>query len=129
MTKEEKKLLLKDLSARLPYGVKMNLTGQDGPKLFDFDEVLFSVFLDGEYVSINYRGSGDIEGICEMRPYLRPMSSMTKEEKEYVLKLSSRPCAIASCEEMTDFLNSHHLDWRGLIQKGLALEASEDMYN
>lgn len=80
MEQKDKELLLKDLSARLPYGVWLNVKGQDGPKLFDFDEKLWSLWIEDSRFSINDRGEGDYEGICEIKPYLRPMSSMTEEE-------------------------------------------------
>jgi hypothetical protein len=71
--------------------------------------------------------------IEEVKPYLRPMSSMTEEERDEFVKLhiddrleGKIELCDASC---VDFYNSHHLDYRGLIEKGLALEAPEGMYN
>jgi hypothetical protein len=68
------------------------------------------------------------------KPYLRPMSSMTEEEKkEY--ELLANHCIVTSigfvhleATLLIDWLNEHHFDYRGLIPMGLALEASEDMY-
>ena len=114
MTPEDKKLLLKDISARLPYGVKC--------RQFKLDSqicTLAPVLLD------------EVENI---EPYLRPMSSMTEEERREYDKL------IAKCiydpeayffdnyDMLYDWLNAHHFDYRGLIEKGLALEAKEGMY-
>ena len=68
-----------------------------------------------------------------IKPYLRLMSSMTEEEKKEYYDLLSRydaSCFISKIgSRLFDWLNSHHFDYRGLIQMGLALEASEGMYN
>ena len=79
-------------------------------------------------------------------PYLRPMSSMTEEEKKewhatfdsvYDLVPGGDPDNENDYDdnwheepgiESYDYLNAHHFDYRGLIPMGLALEASEDMY-
>lgn len=136
MTKQDKELLLKDLCARLPYCVyigdeyanKWELVGIE----IDENTVMFKQ-QSGENLGIT-----PIEGV---KPYLRPMSSMTNEEKKYVneliydkdgLFLSPTPIwVINECDidKYVDFCNSKHLDWRGLISKGLALPAPEDMYN
>ena len=71
----------------------------------------------------------------EFEPYLRPMSSMTDEEVNEFILISDtvlwlgekRSTCILSLEQM-DWLNAHHFDYRGLIEKGLALEAKEGMY-
>ena len=67
--------------------------------------------------------------IEEIKLYLRPMSSMTEEESttyEYSFLYSNDLRIYA--EEYIDWLNAHHFDYRGLIEKGLALEAPEGMY-
>jgi len=132
MTQEEKQLLIKDLCARLPYEVQ-GITSEG---------VVSPLLTKGEadwdiLTSLNYR-------IVKhgWRPYLRSMSSMTEEEKkEY--KLLQTVCGsyhyefgdIVDDVELfdnfisIDYLNAHHLDYRGLIQMGLALEAPEGMYN
>ena len=70
------------------------------------------------------------EHICFLErtlPYLRPMSSMTEEErKEYQAFFNYD--GVEYPEEYIDWLNAHHFDYRGLIEKGLALEAPEGMY-
>jgi hypothetical protein len=111
---------LKDLSARLPYGVWLNVKGQDGPKLFDFDEELWSLWIEDSRFSINDRGEGDYEGICEIKPYLRPIHKLTEEELEELEFLTD--------SDYVDYCNKHHIDYRNLIPKGLALEAKEGMY-
>lgn len=124
MTPKEKSLLLKDLSARLSYGVVLELDEK-----FGFNKgthTLVKELLD----------SYCVEGI---KPYLRSMSSMTEEEKKefqachcvYELHPDFQPmmCNLANELNMFDWLNEHHFDYRGLIEKGLALEAPEGMYN
>lgn len=161
MTREEKQLLFKDLCARLPYGVVIHTDtdwkdvkldndhrgigmlyyehyGEEAKKECGYDENDCSIIISGCYY-------GDI------KPYLRPMSSMTKEElKElndkygsiayffiqeppYYYGLQAQHSDIGSIEisefsEIYDWLNAHHFDYRGLIPMGLALEALEEMY-
>ena len=120
MTQEEKQLLMRDLCARLPYGVKVNFRG--------FIEVLHEVHIY-ESVQTIVGENGvlyDIDMPMVM-PYLRPMESMTEEEeKEYENCFQSDDTTAATL--LVDFYNKRHLDYRGLIKKGLALEAPEDMY-
>lgn len=122
MTKEDKQLLLVDLCARLPYGVKVEVK--------------------------NYRCNGEVRNVeietlnvehltCPIeryRPYLRPMSSMTKEEKkvynDLLLNTQVSEIYFPDCEDMIpvfDWLNKKMFDYRGLIPKDLAL--STDEYN
>ncbi len=122
MTKEEKQLLLKDLCARLPYGVKFNFGNYDG---CDYKVEIISP------VAIN--NSFPIE---DCKPYLRPMSSMTEKEKfeiwDKFYETDGRGFPDGIKESMAfdyvDWLNVHHFDFRGLIEKWLALEAPEGMY-
>ena len=115
---EEKELLLKDLCARLLYNVQ-GVTSEG---------VISPLIVKGEadwdiLTSLNYR-------IVKhgWKPYLRPMSSMTvKERFEY----NGFDGYIFSDEDVIikiDWLNKHHFDYRGLIDKGLAIEAPENMY-
>lgn len=110
MTQEEKQLLLKDLCGRLPYGVKVRYIFGDGSHCpFELSTKILQECFDKGFL-----------------PYLRPMSSMTEEEKsEYFNSYDWE-----YFEEGTpfDWLNEHHFDYRGLIEKGLALKAPEDMY-
>ena len=121
MTQEDKQLLLKDLCARLPYGVMVEITSDGG-----MVEASYNMRLDtGLLADLLYSEDG-------FKPYLRLMSSMTKEENiewdaEYAYNINSFPYE-QYLAEMVDWLNAHHLDFRGLIEKGLALEAPEGMY-
>ena len=130
MTQEEKQLLLKDLYARLPYGVIVKATYKDGEGWKTENRKLLGIYEDSQvYVDAVYT---NIENV---RPYLRPMSSMTEEERKEYNKYIFYGASIglisntATAYELIDWLNSHHFDYRGIIERGLALEASEDMYN
>ena len=125
MKQEDKKLLLRDLCARLPYGVIVKLN--DNFKFNKGDRVLVKELLD-------------LYCIKELKPYLRPMSSMTEEEKKEFNSLINgveERCINAygkggytlAFTEVNDWLNAHHFDYRGLIEKSLAIEAPEGMYN
>lgn len=128
MAQEDKQLLLIDLCARLPYGVKVLLPEirQDIATLVGKDDKCFTVSYDKSIIHCPF-------GI-EIKPYLRPMSSMTEEEVNEYNELCgcNAPCpGIVENEvaKFMDWLNSHHFDYRGLIEKGLALEAPEGMYD
>ena len=128
MTQEEKQLLLKDLCARLPYGVKIQDNSKKPKKLYAVYpycakvSIANNIFLDDRYLDIQ-----------EIKPYLRPMSSMTEEEdKEFaLLQVNTHNSGFLyaiDAANMINWLNAHHFDYRGLIEKGLALEAAEGMY-
>ena len=113
MTQEDKELLLKDLCARLPYGVKINV-----PHHYEDEDGIIT--LDAFWLY-------DIQnGRKEIKPYLRPISSMTESEIEEHEKTFDLDYSIQGTPY--DWLNAHYIDYRGLIEKGLALEAPEDMY-
>ena len=120
MTQEQKELLIKDLCARLPYGVKglvtfhKNMTETreevriiDG-KLYD----RFAVFQDSWYDNVT------------IKPYLFPLSSMTEEQKDIFGKLWWNTHGVNMAMHAIDYLNKNHFDYRGLIEKGLALDAT-----
>lgn len=112
-------LLIKDLCARLPY----HLLGRDA---FGKTREMKVIYPTGTIIAQEIDGENCSS--CGFIPYLRPMSSMTKDERyEYnnlCIKNSSQDTA-----KSIDWLNAHHFDYRGLIEKGLALEAPEGMYN
>ena len=144
MTQEEKQLLLKDLCARLPYGVMIQ-----HPDLFYPSRMVVEKLASIDREHINDDGMT----IEYVKPYLRPMSSMTEEELEELLdeedidfdgkgelvrkammaysegnKLESNSLFSMQYAKAIDWLNAHHFDYRGLIERGLALEAPEEMY-
>lgn len=158
MTQEDKELLLKDLSARLPYGVMVRVEVND-------------VFIKptDEVATVNTINMFERPQKFRVTPYLRPMSSMTEEEKDYIKNVARFkqsdgihyddgmhyiPIYQETLDDqwktggkfppilddiyrfmfdygytiLVDWLNAHHFDYRGLIEKGLALEAPKDMY-
>lgn len=136
MTREEKQLLLKDLCARLPYEVKVRISNEsDGcshvnTTILDTDN-LHKYILNGGYYM---RGLFYKTPNFQLLPYLRPMSSMTEDEKlDYIalgdIKRYTNPQYAYLISEQLDYLNAHHFDYRGLIPMGLALEAPPWMYD
>lgn len=118
MEQKDKELLLKDLCARLPYGIKVCSP----------DKKICSI-CSVPYISVVsvVNGSGQSSHpIKDIKPYLRPMSSMTDEEIKEYSKVSNSEDAGMWTD--LDWLNAHHFDYRGLIEKGLALEEPEGMY-
>ena len=115
MKQSDKDLLLKDLCARLPYGVicqmEDNLIINDSPF---YDYKLSAKHLDLFQNHLNFY----------IKPYLRPLSSMTEEEEIYYNTVFT----ILKYWEKEDWLNEHHFDYRGLIEEGLAIEAPKGMY-
>ena len=144
MTQEHKELLLKDLCARLPYGVKFmcnkNIYTTKGLDLIVTDEG------DWEY-AVTAKDTAPIE-IDFIKPYLFPLSSMTEEQEKEIQQIIGNPdyaCIIRKTDglelwlnfidtdptiwldtifEVQDYLNKNHFDYRGLIEKGLAIDAT-----
>lgn len=150
MTQEEKSLLLKDLAARVPYDIMVEQT-LFPPSLADKEQRLKSVQANNVVQLYWYKYINEFVPIHCIKPYLRPLSSMTNEEfdklKEYSelkydqLDLASFQNGAYKCLDfylsevpsyvvilVFDWLNEHHFDYRGLIERGLALEAPEGMY-
>ena len=144
MTQEDKELLLKDLCARLPYNLYVRVEEFNVPK----NEAITEGFV-GNYLKDNRCNDYDADdilnefadGCIDIKPYLRPMSSMTEEEKKEYQSLQDTACSYHyefgdivddflyfDNDVSLDYLNSIHIDYRGLIEKGLALEAPKDMY-
>ena len=127
MTQENKELLIKDICARLPYGVKFmcnkNIYTTKGLDLIVTDEG------DWEY-AVNAKDIAPIE-IDFIKPYLFSLSSMTEEQYDQ-LYIDSRVKndsidildALANDMDAIDWLNKNHFDYRGLIEKGLAIDAT-----
>ena len=158
MTKQDKELLLKDLCARLPYGVMCNRI-KNHYKLVDIDIKRGIVYLlrEEQYVPYSITLGDKIE------PYLSLMSSMTEEEIYELKKICDEEDLRDECGDIVstiygmtvlygevedvypynlkikispnlnysvlDFLNAHQFDYRGLIPIGLALPAPDGMYN
>ena len=144
MTQEDKELLLKDLCARLPYGLKCQI--QEGN--YTYSGTLCRLEVDSknghllDFVeSIN--GLGCQVYLSEIKPYLYPLSSITEEQLKdlgtYYAKDSKNIIddAIKSlessltmyrvahvCFNTLEWYNKNHFDYRGLIEKGLAIDAT-----
>ena len=114
MTQEQKELLLKDLCCRLPYGVWI----ERKLKSCKFGAKCMLNALDIYAIG---RGQYDF-----YKPYLFPLSSMTEEQKEEWKSLLIREAFSTSDNVFTpqDFYCKYHLDYRGLIPMGLAIDAT-----
>ena len=132
ITKEDKKLLLQDLCARLPYKVK----AYESP---DYPSITIDAFDGDRFLDCD----GWEHEVGTFKPYLRPISSMTEEElyeyfsfvfKEYDGYLNDDTpdftgnhfVYIEDVNPFIDWLNKNHFDYRGLIPKGLAIEVTKD---
>ena len=146
MTQEDKTLLLKELSARLPYGVRYRHFVWDDERGEEcISAKIYSINPDG-YVKNYYDDESDY--IDNVRPYLFPLSSVTEEMMEElnanglfkyrdtianISHLESKNgiseeiytyIDIESISVLIEFFHSHHIDYRGLIEKGLAIDAT-----
>lgn len=135
MTQEDKELLLKDLCARLPHKVRIKCDGYpNGLAVTGIvgEQVFHTPYFIGGEIIINKHT------IDAVRPYLRPMSSMTSDEwmeycdacveDEKSWTWARKEFKFTPITHKEDFMNAHHFDYRGLIPMGLALEATEGMY-
>ena len=114
MEQENKELLLKDLCVRLPYGVEITC-----------EESKISLTLTPHMLEEISKDNNKLE----WKPYLRPMSSMSDlEEEDYYKSNAYYSRWFPHTVEAVDWLLKYHFDFRGLIEKGLALEAPEGMY-
>lgn len=133
MVQEEKELLIKDLCARLPYNVQIHISYEDG---FKYDKTL-------TYEDVKNYSQLPACSTTIVKPYLRPLSSMTDEEEaeianiiEEVYDFTFRTEELLEMIPMQKTFPMASVDWfyengfdiRGLIEKGLALEAPQGMY-
>ena len=129
MIQEDKELLVKDICERLPYGLKYNFYGYDG--------------CDYTMSSVSLSSVDDVFPIELVKPYLFPLSSMTKEQKIEIFKGTpleinedgdtavkdvfyayGQYTYLKSYLKVLERLNKNHFDYRGLIEKGLAIDAT-----
>ena len=133
----DKELLLKDLCARLPYGLKVKCEKYSFP---------VTILYGGNIDEVKFIETGGIENIYAIKPYLFPLSSMTEEQKKEISKRYKLHTYYGLCIEITnhsegywdddnscnlqdylwlvDWFNKNHFDYRGLIEKGLAIDAT-----
>ena len=131
MTQEDKILLIRDLCGRLPYGVKayiknwskLDIKYYEGVYTVEsIDSSLNTIVADSERSSVEVIVGDDD---YEIKPYLRPMSNMTEEEKlMYEGLMIGTDNNIPYILDVIDWLNAHHFDYRDLIEKGLAIDAT-----
>ena len=125
MTREDKQLLLKDLCMRIPYRTFVCLN----PGAYNKPETCILTGVDGEQVYLNV--DSDPFRIDHIKPYLGPMSSMTKDERlvyEQRHHDVGRSVDVIDADEVVsyiDWLNAHHFDFRNLIEKGLAIDCTD----
>ena len=132
MSQEDKDLLLKDLCARLSYGVKGRVSRRD----HNNRECEFVATIDGKLYDRFAVAQESWYDNVTIKPYLFPLSNMSKEQKEELDNMFNQDDDV--CEKIKtdnfefsfyrksifDFLNKHHFDWRGLIPMGLANDAT-----
>lgn len=135
---KDKELLILDLCSRSPYGVKVKIAvevklkeNDYKPKIKEYDYTLNEVHPSTGIIICG--GFFDFS-VTDCKPYLRPMSSMTEEERIESLNFAWKDdygrlaCYDENISKYIDWLNAHHFDYRGLIEMGLAIEAPEGMY-
>lgn len=115
MTKEDRNLLVQDLCSRLPYGIKVLYKDS----VFDIDYIS-SMY---EEVHLDIVDNYTI-GISKVKPYLFPMSSMTEEQYKEYWELEHSGNMEHLSLPLLEWLNKNHFDYRGLIEKSLALDAT-----
>ena len=144
MNKEEKELLLRDLCNRLPYNVMCQVEFKEDGKYNSKVMLLSGIFTDEAYFTTK---GGSIYS-NEYKPYLFPLSSMTDKQAKEIQEIVGNPdnaCIIRKTDglelwlnsidtdptiwvdtifEVQNYFNKNHLDYRGLIEKGLAIDAT-----
>ena len=135
MTQEQKDLLLKDLCARLPYGVKVEIYKDEPPyNIKGYDGKDFLSDSGWDYL------------IEQCKPYLFPLSSMTEEQKyDFYSRFIENDCdfndfkefyldngmwhklitSLDDVDAIIDWFHKNHFDYRGLIPMGLAIDATD----
>lgn len=148
MTQGDKELLLKDLCCRLPYGVKAHIRYWSNWS-HQYNEGVYTVKTVDPSMCYLYASSeqysteGTVGRDCdfEIKPYLFPLSSMTEEQQEEFDRIYADDMQVVACNlknkldgkpyetnlghyRHIDWLNANHFDYRGLIPKGLAIDAT-----
>ena len=136
----DRELIYNTLLNGIPYGIMGSVMHHD-------EETNEPVEIDGQikglrnngYVEFYYPdGSFNLFRINDVKPYLRPMSSMTEEEHRELSRLLNddklftgdpAKTVCLHCGVVIDFHNSHHLDYRGAIDRGLAIPEKDGMYS
>lgn len=125
---DDRDLLFTDICARLKYNVKVRY------KCFHVHSVQ-GLTSNGLIVLRDETDKLITTDIKNIKPYLLPMSSMTEEQKKEYCSLvwfdglssgwdRDDAVVLSEVEMLIDFYHKNHLDWRGLIEKGLAIDAT-----
>lgn len=141
MTNQDRELLLVDLAGRIPYNVKCHYVGMDSETFEDIDKIVTLYSIDFDYFSVLLE-EDSLLPIDKVMPYLFPLSSMTEQQETEFAKLfkkkngpedffydyeeDMKPIQMLNYYpyEILDWLNRNHFDYRGLIDKGIAMDAS-----
>ena len=137
MTQENKELILKDLCARLPYGVKIHLNADMYPNWKGDYNLTAIKSIKSSQVQCSVKQFSCWSNLEDIKPYLFPMSSMTDEQhtdmfnyyhnaeiEEVYASGDYLKAAYIGDDKKYEWLNRNHFDYRGLIEKGLALDAT-----
>lgn len=128
MEKDLKDLLLRDLCSRLPYMVKVGTSDNDGSLENVWDTLWYNTFTEDVKLTHSIEDADKIVDISEIKPYLFPLSSMTDEQSKIYHELIGGMFGtgvLVNLEILIDWLNKNHFDYRGLILKGLAIDATD----
>jgi hypothetical protein len=141
MTQKDKELLLKDLCGRLPYNVRVEYNGTTFTNIFDVLGIAHGRIV----ICLPFMSKTEYPLIEEVKPYLFPLSSITDEQWRELFKTAGYEVREEDCGRHTemyyydlvghentlypnydgiDWLNANHFDYRGLIEKGLAIDAT-----
>ena len=138
MTQEDKEILLKDLCARLPYNIRVEYKGKTHSTIYD----VLGVAHGRLAICLPFMSYTEHPLVEEVKPYLLPLSSMTEQQKEelkneiskqtdiLIERMKNDDCGI-DCGKYhfhslleLEWLLKNHFDYRGLIPKGLAIDAT-----
>ena len=121
MTQENKEFLLKDLCARLPYGIKFFRESWN----FEWDQELSVIEVLEDIDKDGYINRTKVYNVGDIKPYLFPLSSMTEEQEEEYNDLNNYELGcFPHTEKALDYLLKNHFDYRNLIDKNLAIDCT-----
>ena len=148
MTQEDKELLLKDFCARLPYEIK-GIRIYKPEEVVTLNEIIPRCKMNpnignGSFCELGFDKISDFCTIAEFKPYLFPLSSLTEEQRNYISKLlidtqNEFPpygelntkgydnlfvCSVKQANVLINYCLTNHLDINGLIEKGIAIDAT-----
>lgn len=136
MTQQDKDLLYLDLCARLPHGITCDINDSSRNTLQGIIESVDISYMDNEpFFKVKTDNKTFAVPVEQIKPYLRPISSLSQEERDKFCDIggviSHKPSdgklyLVAYFPEALDYLNSIHADYRGMIEKGLAIEVTDE---